>query len=56
MHLQLVEVTDGFVGHVAPLASSNLGNVRHDRRMFNKVAFDNLLPRWKLVTLTQSQR
>ncbi|GAA5849898.1 hypothetical protein JCM9279_002457 [Rhodotorula babjevae] len=53
MHLQLVEVTDGFIAHAGTPRARAHGDARHVERKFKKVAFDELKPRWKLVTMAE---
>ncbi|GAA5849857.1 hypothetical protein JCM9279_002441 [Rhodotorula babjevae] len=55
MHLELVEVTDGFIANAGTRAAKSGKEARREKRKFKKVPLARLDPRWKLVTMAQTQ-
>ncbi|GAA5915623.1 hypothetical protein JCM8208_001224 [Rhodotorula glutinis] len=55
MHLQLVEVTDGFIATAGTRAGRSGKDVRREKRKFKKVSLEKLEPKWKLVTMAETQ-
>ncbi|GAA5929067.1 hypothetical protein JCM3775_006725 [Rhodotorula graminis] len=55
MHLDLVNVTDGFIANAGTRAASSGRAVRCKEREFEKVPLAKLEPRWKLVTMAETE-
>ncbi|GAA5917783.1 hypothetical protein JCM8208_002441 [Rhodotorula glutinis] len=55
MHLQLVEVTDGYIANAGTRAGKSDKGMRHKKRRFKKVSLAQLAPRWKFVTMAETQ-